>query len=169
MNDGAQRGILPAMTNSEPDGAAVRLPPPLVFLGALVLGAVIQTFAPLRLELPFALRAGGALFAGAAGVALLAGALSLFRRTGQDPKPWEPTPEIVSTGIYRFTRNPMYVGMALLLLALGLAFANAWIVALVPTVLAVVYWTAVRHEEAYLERKFGAAYEAYKARTRRWL
>ena len=96
-------------------------------------------------------------------------ALSLFRRTGQDPKPWAPTPEIVATGIYRFTRNPMYVGMALVLLALGLAFANAWIVALVPTTLAVVYWTAVRHEEAYLERKFGAAYARYKAATRRWL
>jgi|SRR5690606_234261 len=157
------------MTEPERDAAAVRLPPPLVFLGALVVGAIVQAWAPLRLELPTALRAGAAGLAGAGGLALLAGALALFRRTGQDPKPWEPTPEIVATGVYRFSRNPMYVGMALLLLALGLALANAWIVALVPTALAVVYWTAVRHEEAYLERKFGAAYEAYKARTRRWL
>ena len=87
----------------------------------------------------------------------------------QDPKPWEPTPEIISAGVYRFTRNPMYVGMALLQTGIGLALVSAWIIALAPVVLAVVYVTAVRHEEAYLEEKFGAAYLNYKSSVRRWI
>jgi protein-S-isoprenylcysteine O-methyltransferase Ste14 len=103
------------------------------------------------------------------GVTLLAGALGLFRRTGQDPKPWVSTPEIVSSGVYRWSRNPMYVGMALLLVAIGLGWANGWILVLVLPVLAIVYLTAVRHEERYLERKFGVQYLEYKGSTRRWL
>ena len=59
-------------------------------------------------------RYGVAVFLLGAGAALMMGAFGLFRRTGQDPKPWESTPEIISTGIYRFTRNPMYVGLALI-------------------------------------------------------
>ena len=89
-------------------------------------------------------------------------------RTGH-PKPWEPTPEIISTGIYRMTRNPMYVGMAVLQAGIGIWWANGWIIALVPVVLAVVYATAVRHEEAYLEEKFGDAYRGDKSSVRRWI
>lgn len=153
----------------ERDGAAVRLPPPLVYGIALLLGAVIQALAPWRLGLALGARAGAAVLVAGLGVALVAAAIGLFRRSGQDPKPWESTPAIISSGIYRFTRNPMYVGMALLQAGIGIGFGNLWIVALVPPVLAVVYWTAIRHEEAYLERKFGDAYRSYKASVRRWL
>jgi len=103
------------------------------------------------------------------GLAMIRSAFGLFRRTGQDPKPWESTPEVISTGIYRFTRNPMYVGMALIQLAIGIGLGNGWIVALVPAVLGVIYAIAIRHEEAYLERKFGKIYTEYKASVRRWL
>ena len=103
------------------------------------------------------------------GIGLMAGAFGLFRRTGQDPKPWESTPEIISTGIYRFTRNPMYVSMGLLQAGLGVAFANGWVVLLVPVVWGVIYAIAIRHEEAYLERKFGSRYTDYKKSVRRWL
>lgn len=153
----------------ERDGAAVRLPPPLVYGIALLLGAVIQALAPWRLGLALGARTGAAALVAGLGVALVAAAIGLFRRSGQDPKPWESTPAIISSGIYRFTRNPMYVGMALLQAGIGIGFGNLWIVALVPPVLAVVYWTAIRHEEAYLERKFGDAYRSYKASVRRWL
>jgi protein-S-isoprenylcysteine O-methyltransferase Ste14 len=103
------------------------------------------------------------------GVAIGGNALHHFRRTGQDPKPWESTPEIISTGIYRFTRNPMYVGMALMQIGIGIGLGNGWIIALVPPVLVVIYMIAIRHEEAYLERKFGDTYARYKASVRRWL
>ena len=64
----------------------------------------------------------------AIGIGVMAAAIGLCRRTGQDPKPWESTPEIISTGVYRFTRNPMYAGMALLQAGIGLALASAWII-----------------------------------------
>ena len=151
------------------DGAAVRLPPPLVYLAALVIGALLQLLLPLPVGLPLALRVALALAAALLGLWLLAGAIGLFRRTGQDPKPWLTTPEVISTGVYQRTRNPMYVGMALVQASIGIAWANGWILAAIPAVLGVVYATAIRHEEAYLERKFGEQYVAYKRVVRRWL
>ena len=63
----------------------------------------------------------------------------------------------------------MYVGMALLQAAVGIGRSNGWIVALVPAALVVIYATAIRHEEAYLERKFGQPYLDYMSSVRRWL
>ena len=154
----------------ERDGAAVRFPPPLVYLLAVLAGVLLHWLLyPLPIALPSGVRIGLSVAAALAGVALLGAALGLFRRTGQDPRPWASTPAIISTGVYRVTRNPMYVGVALLQAAIGLGVANGWIVALVPVSLAVVYFIAVRHEEAYLAGKFGAAYVAYTATVRRWL
>jgi protein-S-isoprenylcysteine O-methyltransferase Ste14 len=154
----------------ERDGASVRFPPPLVFLLAVIAGGLLHEFV---LRLPFDLPLGARIVACAALIALglstIAGAIALFRRTGQNPKPWESTPEIISSGIYRVTRNPMYLGMALLQAGIGVGCANGWIVALVPPVLVIIYRIAIRHEEAYLERKFGETYLAYKRSVRRWI
>jgi protein-S-isoprenylcysteine O-methyltransferase Ste14 len=141
------------MDDNAKDGAAVRIPPPLVYLGAVMFGLRITVGAA----------------AAVLSLVLVVLANNLFRRTDQDPKPWVTTPEIISTGVYRITRNPMYVGMGLLQIAIGVGLANWWIIILVPVVLAIVYLTAIRHEEAYLERKFGAAYTDYKELVRRWL
>jgi len=157
------------MAAPERDGAAVRIPPPLVYLSAVIAGGVLQLVAPFRLGLPPGLRIGSAVAAALLGLALGGSAFAGFRRTGQSPKPWESTPEILATGSFRFTRNPMYVAMALFQLAIGLGWGNGWIVAGIPVVLVVVQATAIRHEEAYLERKFGDDYRRYKATTRRWL
>lgn len=158
------------MVADEHDGAAVRIPPPLVYLAGLIAGVLLHAFAwPLRIDVGPIVRVGVTVVAIGAGIGLMAAAIGLFGRTGQDPKPWKPTPELISSGIYRVTRNPMYVGMALLQLGIGVGLANGWIVAFVPLVLLVVYVTAIRHEEAYLTRKFGDAYVRYKASVRRWL
>jgi len=63
----------------------------------------------------------------------------------------------------------MYVGMALLQIGIGVGLGNWWIIILIPVVLVLVYLTAIRHEEAYLERKFGSVYIDYKHSVRRWL
>jgi protein-S-isoprenylcysteine O-methyltransferase Ste14 len=152
------------------DGAAVRFPPPFVPLAALALGIVIHLWVlPLRIPLEGVLRYGLAALLLGLGVFLMVGAFGLFRRTGQDPKPWVSTPEIISTGVYRFTRNPMYVSMGLLQAGIGIALANGWVVMLVPVVWVVIYLIAIRYEEAYLEEKFGGLYTQYKASVRRWL
>jgi protein-S-isoprenylcysteine O-methyltransferase Ste14 len=152
------------------DGAPVRFPPPFVPLIALALGIVVHLWImPLPLPLEGALRYMIAVSLLGVGLVLMAGAFGLFRQTGQNPKPWESTPEIISTGIYRFTRNPMYVSMGLLQAGIGVALANGWVVLLVPVVWIVIYTIAIRHEEAYLEAKFGTVYTEYKKSVRRWL
>ena len=154
----------------EKDGAAVRFPPPVVPLIALVLGVAVQALVwPLRLPLAGITRYGAGAAIAALGIALIAAALRLFVRSGQEPEPWKSTPEIIATGIYRFTRNPMYVGMGLLQAGIGVALANGWVVAFVPLTWLAIYWIAIRHEEAYLERKFGRVYTDYKESVRRWL
>ncbi len=158
------------MNTGERDGAAVRIPPPLVYLFGVAGGALLYVFAlPLPFRLVGELRVGVTVATALAGLALIGSAMNLFKGTSQDPKPWKATPEIISTGIYRLTRNPMYVGLALLQAAIGVGLANAWILLLIPVVLAIVYATAIRHEEAYLERKFGDAYRDYKRSVRCWI
>ena len=148
------------MTVDDRDGASVRIPPPFVYLAAVIAGGLVDRYLfAIPLDLPGDVRFGAAALVTVIGVGVMAA----------DPKPWKSTPEIISTGVYRVTRNPMYMGMALLQAGIGLALVSAWIIALVPVVLAVVYVTAVRHEEAYLEEKFGAAYLSYKSLVRRWI
>jgi len=158
------------MDDNEKDGAQVRIPPPLVFLGGVIAGVVVHAFVmPLPIGLSAGLRIAAGVIAAVPGLVLLAGAIGLFRHTGQDPKPWKSTPEIVSTGVYRITRNPMYVGMALLQIAIGVGLANWWVIILVPVALAIVHATAVRPEEDYLQRKFEDEFTRYKTAVRRWL
>jgi len=152
------------------DSASVRIPPPFVYVAAVIAGGLVHRYLfPLSLDLPRGVRFAAATVVAAIGFGVMVAANGSFRGTGQDPKPWKSTPEIISTGIYRITRNPMYVAMALLQAAIGIGWASGWIIALVPVALAVVYATAVRHEEAYLEEKFGDAYLRYKDSVRRWI
>ena len=153
-----------------PDGARVRFPPPLAPVFALGLGLLMHHFVrPLPIPITGLAKTGLGLLLLAAGVALIAAALGLFRSTGQNPEPWASTPEIISTGVYRFSRNPMYLSLGLIQAGIGVLLANAWVVLFVPIGWAVIYRIAIRHEEAYLERKFGSAYTDYKKSVRRWV
>ncbi|MDZ4773125.1 MAG: isoprenylcysteine carboxylmethyltransferase family protein [Planctomycetota bacterium] len=158
------------MTATSERGARVRFPPPLVFLGCVLLAIAMQLFvAPLGVAAarPFSLIAGVVLVA--AGVTTVASARVLFLRTGQCPTPWSPTPELIARGPYRFTRNPMYMGITTLLIGAGLVSNVLWISAFAPLALAIVHFIAVVKEEGYLAAKFGPSYAAYAARVRRYL
>lgn len=155
---------------SKQGGARVTVPPPLIFLAAVVAGVLVDRFV-LRWPVP-----GGAVaritvvaLSTVGSLALALPAARLFRKTGQDPKPWQPTPELVFDGPYRFTRNPMYVAMTLLTIGLGAAADTLWTVPLAIAALGVVHVLVVRREERYLEAKFGEPYLRYKARVRRYL
>src|SRR5260370_1409671 len=158
------------MTVPNKDGAKVRFPPPLVFLGAIVLGAIVQRKAvPLSLVFARGLRLAAAVLILACGVSLVAWARILFKRTGQNPIPWKPTPELILQGPYRFTRNPMYVGVTLFVIGLGLAVNNLWISLFAVPALLVVHFVAVLPEERYLAAKFGERYRSFLAQVRRYL
>lgn len=103
------------------------------------------------------------------GVALLVMAGQRFQETGQDPKPWVESPELIAKGIYLWTRNPMYLGMGILQAAIGILAANTWMIVLVPVTWFTIYLIAIRHEEKYLEGKFGDSYRGYKESVRRWI
>jgi protein-S-isoprenylcysteine O-methyltransferase Ste14 len=104
-----------------------------------------------------------------AGVLVAVSAAYLFRRAGTTPNPTKPTSALVIWGPYRFTRNPMYVGMAVLYCGGTLLLNDPWPLAFLPLVMALVQRRVIAREEAYLERKFGDEYRAYKARVRRWI
>jgi protein-S-isoprenylcysteine O-methyltransferase Ste14 len=157
-------------TEASERGAKVRFAPPLVYLASVLLGVAIR-YAAAPLTVPayryLALAAGVALVLG--GLWLIVGAWTLFHRTGQDPKPWTPTPEIVLSGPYRFTRNPMYVGMTCIQVGLGLALNNLWVCLLAAVSLLAVHFIAVIPEESYLTEKFGDVYRGYLGKVRRYL
>jgi protein-S-isoprenylcysteine O-methyltransferase Ste14 len=160
------------MGEPEKDAAAVRFPPPLLPLATILAGVILERWRPLAagLDLPAPERywVGGVAIV----VTMLVLGLwpvAMFRRSGQSELPWRPTPLILEDGPYRFTRNPMYLQMVLVCVSLAVILSNAWILGLTPLCAWALYWFAIRPEEAYLERKFGAGYRDYKRRVRRWL
>ena len=159
------------MTYSQPPerGADVRFPPPLVFLGFILLGVALRyIIGPIPFPEGGWLRLIGIVVL-LAGFILMLTALIDFRRTGQEPAPWTPSPELLEQGPYKWTRNPMYVGFTCIQIGVGLALGNIWISLMAPLALAVVHFIAVVPEERYLAEKFGSKYQDYRSRVRRYL
>jgi len=156
------------MADTTPDHADVRILPPLLLLGCVGLGLALQWLLPLRLG------GGGARLA--LGLALIAASvaaggwtLTWMRRTHQDPDPRKPSPELILGGPFRWSRNPIYVGMALLQAGIGVAAGNAWLLLLLAPLMLILQRNVIEREEEYLGHKFGDAYAAYRASVRRWL
>jgi protein-S-isoprenylcysteine O-methyltransferase Ste14 len=157
-------------TRSKHGGANVRFPPPLVFAAAIATGFLIQR-AGYVVQVPVG-RTPRLIVAGTLGLLALALILPsqlLFRRSGQHPAPWKPSPSLIVQGPYRFSRNPMYASMLLLQMALGVGLDNPWIVLLSAPALMAVHYIAVLPEERYLGEKFGEDYRLYASRVRRYL
>lgn len=151
-----------------PDTASVPMPPPLLYVAGFLLGLMLEAAFPVPSPPLAVVWAAGAIGI-AAWLVLDGAAMLLFRREGTDITPMRPTTTLVTTGPYRFTRNPMYVGMAFLYAGLAVPLGVVWSLALLPLVLLAVDRIVIRREERYLEAKFGDEYCAYKRRVRRWL
>jgi protein-S-isoprenylcysteine O-methyltransferase Ste14 len=102
-------------------------------------------------------------------LALFAWAITTITRAGSNVPTNMPTTSIVATGPYRFTRNPIYLGMMLGLVGLAIAFDSLWLLVMLVPFFLVIRYGVVAREEAYLERKFGEVYRRYRACVRRWL
>ena len=152
------------------DAANVRLPPPLIYLGAVGAGIALERWLiPLSLSLDGTPRVSLGILIIATALTVIAVSSQAFRKTGQTLAPWTSTPSIVKSGVYRYTRNTMYFGLGLGQLGLSVVLDNLWVAVMLIPALSLVYLTAIRHEEAYLESKFGAEYRAYKSSVRRWI
>jgi protein-S-isoprenylcysteine O-methyltransferase Ste14 len=153
------------------DHADVAVMPPLLFIGALIGGALLSYLMPIGPGLGSA--NGLALAVGftfvALGFALVTLSFRNFQRAGTSVVPSEPTTALVRTGPYRFTRNPIYIGFVLAYFGFAIVLTSMWVLLLLIPVLAILQRGVVLREEAYLERKFGEAYRKYQARVPRWL
>ena len=158
------------MAPDQRDAAAVRIFPPAVPVLVIILGVGLNRVWPVDLGVAMPARywVGGAIVVGAI-LGLGFWSVLLLRRSGQSENPWKPTTRIMERGPFRVTRNPMYLQMILVCVGAAVLLMNWWVLALTPVGGWLLQWLAIRPEEAYLERKFGAAYLAYKRRVRRWL
>ena len=157
------------MAEPAEDHADVRILPPVLFLGSIALGVLIQLASPLRFAESSGLRVAIGLLAVALGFAEIAWAFTVMRRTHQDPDPRKPSPELIPTGPYRYSRNPMYAGMTLIQTGIGVALGNLWILLLLLPTLFILQRGVIEKEEAYLQRRFGDSYLRYRNSVRRWL
>jgi len=151
-----------------PDHADVRVVPPLLYAVPLGVGLALHAAAPLTIPgRPGTAVLGGALVVG--GALLVASAAGTFRGRGTTILPHRPVATLVTSGVFRLTRNPMYVGLAAAYAGVAALLGSWWPLALLPLVLVAVDRLVIAREEPYLARAFGAQYEAYRRRVRRWL
>jgi protein-S-isoprenylcysteine O-methyltransferase Ste14 len=159
------------MMNEKSDTAGVIAPPPLIALATVVIGLALDWLLPayvLRALLSVPERIGVGAILLAAGGALAFPAIFAFRSARTHVEPWKPSSALVTTGVFRWLRNPMYVGLALLVAGVGIGLASDWtLVMLLPSAM-VLHFGVVLREERYLEGKFGDAYRDYKTQVPRY-
>lgn len=145
--------------------------PPVIFIAAASLAAILAwftalPFVPVTLIWPARILAIVLL---GVGLLIALAAEIQFKNAGTAVRPDKPTSTIVTTGVYRWSRNPMYLGMSLCMAALALGLNSIWFLVMLVGAVFAVTKLAIEREEAYLERKFGERYTSYKSTVRRWL
>src|SRR5919205_2502448 len=156
------------MPNDERDKPGIRVPPPPIYLLALLLGLLLDR----RVHAPFLPRG----VARVLGWSLVGGGTMLtawFVRTmrSADTTSWtdKPVSSLVQDGPFRYSRNPGYLSLTMLYAGIAVRRNALWAVVLLPLVVYVIEREVIEREERYLERTFGEEYLAYKARVRRWV
>jgi len=152
------------------DVPRVVAPPPVLFLIALAVGFGLELVLPTALvaALPAAVRFAVAAAALAVSGALGIGGIVVFRRARTAVEPWHPTTALVTGGVYGRVRNPMYLGLVLIMVAVALAAASDGVLLAAGALAAVLHYGVVRPEERYLSEHFGARFERYRAGVPRW-
>ena len=153
--------------SADTSNAIVR--PPIAWAVAIIVGLGAGWLYPLSFVPASVPRfwIGGGLFGFAFALAIWA--IRTIRGAGTRIETNKPTTVIVTNGPFRFTRNPVYIGMLLGQTGVAIGFDNLWVLAMLVPFYLVIRYGVVAREEAYLERKFGAVYLGYKSRVRRWL
>jgi protein-S-isoprenylcysteine O-methyltransferase Ste14 len=148
----------------------MRIPVPWVFVLTYLVGVALEFARPSRIP-TYALLGvgvvGGVLFL--TGCVIAAWSLLIFRKAHTTTVPGKASSTLVTWGPYRFSRNPMYVALAVAYLGEAGILRQLWPLACLPLTLAYINWIVVPVEEARLRDVFGATYEQYKASVRRWI
>jgi protein-S-isoprenylcysteine O-methyltransferase Ste14 len=153
---------------ARPDNPGVRFPPPLCYALAVLIGVLLNRRWPVPIAAgPLTMTAGVLCLVGS--MALAFASIGQFRRSKTSIVPIRPAEAFVLSGPYHYTRNPMYVSLAVLTIACGLFLGTWWPIVMLVPALAIVQQFVILPEERYLRRRFGTEYEAYTHRVRRWL
>jgi protein-S-isoprenylcysteine O-methyltransferase Ste14 len=156
------------VSNDAQDNAGVIAPPPLIYFGSLILVLLLnRKFSAPFLPRGVALIFGGTLLSG--GVLLVGWFVRTMRSAGTPLSPREPVSKLITTGPFRYTRNPGYLGLAMIYSGIAFLANTLWVILLLPATLLVIQRGVIEREERYLERKFGEEYLRYKAQVRRWI
>jgi protein-S-isoprenylcysteine O-methyltransferase Ste14 len=156
------------MAAGNPETAGAIAPPPLIFAIPLAVALYENTSKPLPFLPPRFASIAGAL-AILAALVLWVGAAIQFRRAHTTITPYRPTTAIIESWPFSFSRNPIYLAMALMYVGISLLFNALWPLLLLPLVLIVIQRGVIEREERYLDGKFGSDYVDYKSRVRRWV
>jgi protein-S-isoprenylcysteine O-methyltransferase Ste14 len=143
--------------------------PPIIYAAVLIAAWVLEGVVPLPAapENLLVRWLGGAIFL--AGLGLGLAGLSGLWSEGTTFDPTGRATALATEGVYRWSRNPMYLAALVCIFGLALAFRSTWLLVAVPATALALMKLAIEPEEAYLERRFGAAYRTYRARVRRWI
>jgi len=148
---------------------AVHFPPPTLFIAGIALGWLLEKkLYRIAIAGHPAIEPIGVTFL-IAGLALVAWGLIVFAKARTGILPGAPANQIVTKGPYRFTRNPMYTGMAIAYIGGSLILNSVWCLILFPIVLILVIKLVIQPEEAYLEKAFPSEFGQYSSRVRRWI
>lgn len=156
------------MADASARTSGIHFPPPFLYVSLLLLGLLLDHLVPVP-ALPRTLSRTLAAVLLLPGIGLVLWSLGLFFKARTSPLPMRPSTALVLSGPYRWTRNPMYLGMLLLYLGIALLFDIVWALVLAPAVVLLVGRLVIRREESYLEAKFGESYRLYRTQVRRWI
>lgn len=160
--------MINSSTRTPDDHAGVWFPPPLIYVVLFGCGLALDRVVALAFSPSVGARIV-ALIGLAASLCLLVWSNILFQRAHTSRVTIRPARALVLDGPYRFTRNPMYVGLLGVYLAVALWFGSTWALLLAPLLVLAVHMLVIVREERYLERAFGQTYQQYRARVRPWL
>lgn len=152
------------------DNAGIRIPPPIFFFVCLGLGLTLDYFLPIDiLVIPIIINVTlSGLFIAISGYFAVSAFIVLIKnKTTFDTS--ESTTKIVTNGSFRFSRNPLYFSLLILLLGIAVLFSSLWLFLMVPVLYIIFLFKAVKPEEKYLSKKFGKEYVEYSRKVRRWI
>lgn len=156
------------MSGSPPQTPGVIAPAPLIYLPTVAIGIGLDVLWPVSL-FPNVIRYTlGSVFLFVS-IAIMPFVLREFRRAGTSFDATKPSATIVTTGPFRFSRNPSYLSLTLLCVGIAVLTDNVWIIGLLLPALVLLHYGVIRREERYLDATFGDEYRRYRAKVRRWL
>jgi protein-S-isoprenylcysteine O-methyltransferase Ste14 len=159
------------MLTPDADSPRIKFPPPLAFIGTLLAGWALEGWIgyPAIPVMPYSVLHTFGMVALVLGAAIILTAQGLFSRSKTAARPWKASTALVTEGVYRWTRNPMYLGMTLIYLSVAMLNDSGTQLCLLLPLLFVIQKEVIEPEERYLAGRFGEEYLAYKASVRRWI